>query len=235
MRAGTDDDLTGAKIMKVLINGKEKEKLSARQERLVSVGGKQEDITGAVITAEEATAALMRWTRVFLTCVVVLAGLLFIGIMVAAMYGLQPPERGPAIAFAVVMMGVSAGLIRWGYRRTERRWHARLPQRVAALPPPGMSVRLDAAGLVIGDRSVAWSELSIGQVELQALSGADDTTYLVERLVLRSPGPDITLDRNLMQNGALIVENAYRRLLRETSSRPQQTPAGKAGAPEGRS
>jgi hypothetical protein len=142
--------------------------------------------------------------------------------MVAAMYGLQPSDRGPTILFALVMMGVSAGLIRWGYRRTERRWHARLPERVAALPPPGTPARLDAAGLVIGDRSIAWSELSVGQVELQALSNADDKTYLVERLVLRSPGPDITLDRNLMQNlmqnGALIVENAYRRLLRETSS-----------------
>ncbi len=205
-------------MMKVLINGTEKEKLSAWQERLVAVGRKQEDIIGSVITAEEATAALMRWTRVFLTCVVVLAGILFVGIMVVAMYGLQPSERVPTILFALVMMGVNAGLIRWGYHRTERRWHARLPERVAGLPPPGTPVRLDAAGLVIGDRSVAWSELGVGRVELQALSSPDGTTYLVERLVLRSPGSDIALDRNLMQNGALIVENAYRRLLRETSS-----------------
>jgi hypothetical protein len=218
MRAGTADLSTGATIMKVLINGKEKEKLSAWQERLVAVGRKQEDITGSVITAEEATAALMRWTRIFLTSVVVLAGVLFVGIMVVAMYGLQPSERAPTIAFALVMMGVSAGLIRWGYRRTERRWRARLPERVAALPPPGTPVRLDAVGVVIGGRSFAWSELGVGQVELQALSSPDGTTYLVERLVLRGPGSDITLDRNLMQNGALIVENAYRRLLRETSS-----------------
>jgi hypothetical protein len=204
--------------MKVLVNGKETDGLSARQERQVSVGKALEDIAGSVVTAEEATETVMRWTRILFTFLAVFAGLLMIGMMAAAFYGLTPSERGPTLAFAAVILVAMAGLIRWGYRRTERRWLARLPERVAALPAPGTAVRLDVAGVTIGHHSFAWPQLSVSQIEFVMLSGADDTSYVVERLMLRGGGRDVTLDRNLMQNGPLIVENAYRRLLRDTAA-----------------
>jgi hypothetical protein len=191
---------------------------------LISVGKTEGNIAGSVIKAEHATAAVIRSTRIFFTSISVLAGVLFIGIVMGAIYGLAPGELWPTLLFALVMMALVAGLIRWGYRKTERQWQARLPDRVAALPPPGTPVRLEAVGVAIGDQSFEWSELSVEQIELCELSSQDDRSYLIERLKLRGRAGGITLDRNLMENGALIVETAYRRLLRDTpSSGPAKT------------
>jgi hypothetical protein len=198
--------------MKVLINGTAVEGLTARQERSVSVGKARADVAGTVVSAEAATAALMRWARILFTCVGAFAGILIIGIVALA----DAQDRWLIYPFAVVMLIVVLGIIRWGYRRTERRWQSKLPARTAALPPPGTVVRLNATGLTIGDRSVAWSDLRVSELELLLISGADDSALIVDRMLLATAGADITLDRNLMQNGAAILDNVYRLLCRQT-------------------
>jgi hypothetical protein len=196
--------------MKVLVNGRETLPLAAKRERTISLGAKPAEVAGEVISQAQASAAITRASRFFFYFMSGFCILLIVGVAVMA----DPPDRLYIFPFALAVLVFVLWLLRWSYRRTQRRWLAQAPARAADLPPPGTAVRLDAAGLTMGDRAIAWPSLSVARLELLEVSGGDDTTVLVDRLLLDTPDAPVALDRTLMKNGAAIVAYAYRRLCR---------------------
>jgi hypothetical protein len=110
------------------------------------------------------------------------------------------------VAFPFVMF--------WVYRWRLSRWNRQAPQRMAAAPPPGAAVRLDAAGLTVGDAFVAWGDLVVERVDLASMAGRQSAGYFLRRVAVRGPNLACALDVALMRNGQAIVNEVYRRLCR---------------------
>ena len=196
--------------MRITIDGRAIDRLSPGQERFVSIGEESAKVTGSVMETRDATAAAFRVMRIAFSCIAALGLLVFIGLAAIAVLH----ENLLLQRFALVMIVLVPILCLWSYRGKEAKWIKCLPQRMAGLPPLGTPVELDARGLTLGDRLIPWPDLSVTLLELLDVSDRHQWAYVVSRLELRTSGAEIALDRNLMHNGAAIVGEAYRRLLR---------------------
>ena len=97
-----------------------------------------------------------------------------------------------------------------------RTWNRSLQHRSEGLPPSGTAIFLDAKGLSVGAEIFAWPQLAIDQIELTQGSlpsdGQTTTIYVLERLSLLAGTKAVVLDRAMMQNGLLLVDNAWHKL-----------------------
>ena len=86
------------------------------------------------------------------------------------------------------------------------------------MPPAGTAIFLDAKGLSVGSETFAWPSLAIDQVELTRTSASSGETstviHIVDRLSLSAGTKTVVLDRTMLQNGLLLVDNAWRKLRR---------------------
>jgi len=197
--------------MRVTINGRGSEMLSTGQERLVLLSSEATEVGGTVITGEAAMAAILRNFSIAAGCFGGFALLLLGGFAVLG----PPANRGMFLVMLAIAIVALPIVFIVSYRQRRQHWLTHLRERLVGLPPPGTRVRLDAAGVHLGDRAIAWSDLSVRQLDLLAMSrGRSGKVYLVNRLLLQTPGDDLALDRALTRNGEAIVNCAYRRLCR---------------------
>jgi hypothetical protein len=101
-------------------------------------------------------------------------------------------------------------------RHRVKTWNARLKHRGEGLPPAGTAIFLDDKALSIGSDIFAWPAVAIDQVELSrsSVQSGDTSTvvHVIERLSVKTGSKSVTLDRALIENGLLLIDNAWRRL-----------------------
>jgi hypothetical protein len=196
------------KALRVLIDGVVREPLSLQQIRDIRQFRAEPSVQGAILSAEKATTLRLRDSKtVFLilwTLTVVVA---------AIISSLAEPADQPLVLGAAVIMeallGVFLGSVHW---RRSRSWQRELPRRLSGLAPAGSTIGVDAAGVAIAGQVFAWSTLAIDQVELAEYTSRRSTMLTLERLTLAGHFGPVVLDPAMMQNGHLIIGNAWRRL-----------------------
>lgn len=207
--------------MRILLDGKPVAALTAKQERAIGLSKAAESMEGSVLSTEDATAAYMRQTRWLFGILGGIALVLMLGIAIGATVtdGLGQGDRQTIVAAAIVLSVLLATFLWLVLRHRVRHWNRTLDERREGLPPPGTAIRLDAERLTVATQSFAWPSLALEQVEFSVgSSGADsDTVYTLQRLSLASPGGPIVLDKGMIGNGYLIVDNVWRRLHRPES------------------
>ncbi|MBS0522210.1 MAG: hypothetical protein JSS04_01140 [Proteobacteria bacterium] len=201
--------------MRILIDDRPVDGLTAKRERSLILGKAQDDVTGTVLAPAEATETHVRQSNRWFTILAVIAFALMAAISIAGIS--YEPRDGGLIALAVVVIG--GGLLlfmRLLLNHRVRTWKRRLAHRVEGLAPPGTAIRLDARGVSIGTEVFDWPSLAIESVEFTSgtLPQGDTSTdiMLVERLSLTAGAKALVLDRAMMQNGTLLVDNCWRRL-----------------------
>jgi hypothetical protein len=194
--------------MRVLIDGVVREPLSPQQIKDIRQFRVEPSVQGSILSAEKATALRLRDSKtVFLilwTLTVVVAGI------ISSLA--EPADRPLVLGAAVVMealLGVFLGFVHW---RRSRSWQRDLPRRLSGLAPVGSTIGVDAAGVAIAGQVFAWSTLAVDQVELAEYTSRRSTMLTLERLTLAGHSGTVVLDPAMMENGHLIIGNAWRRL-----------------------
>jgi len=201
--------------MRILIDGKPVDGLTAKRERSLMLGKVQDGVEGTVLTPAEATETYIRQTRRWFK---ILGGIAFVLMAAIAIAGISSdPREGVFIALGALIAGGALLLFMvLLLRHRVRNWNRKLAHRVDGLAPPGTAIRLDPSGLSIGVEVFAWPSLAIEAVEFTSgsLPSGDTSTdiMLIERLSLTAGPKAIALDRAMMQNGILLVDNCWRRL-----------------------
>jgi len=201
--------------MRILIDGKPVDGLTAKRERSLMLGKVQDGVEGTVLTPAEATETYIRQTRRWFK---ILGGIAFVLMAAIAIAGISSdPREGVFIALGALIAGGALLLFMvLLLRHRVRNWNRKLAHRVDGLAQPGTAIRLDPSGLSIGVEVFAWPSLAIESVEFTSgsLPSGDTSTdiMLIERLSLTAGPKAIALDRAMMQNGILLVDNCWRRL-----------------------
>jgi hypothetical protein len=203
--------------VRILVNGNPVDALTPRLENSLVLARTQETVTGAVMTPAEATEAYVGQTRRRFTLLGAIALVLMLAIAVVGI--VADPIDGGVVALGVVIVGGALLLFMvLMLRRRVRGWNARLAHRGQGLTPAGTAIGLDAAGVTIGAQSFGWPSLRIEQIELTSGNlPSDDTSEdvsVIERLALGAGDRILVLDRAMLKNGPLLVDNAWRRLHR---------------------
>jgi hypothetical protein len=201
--------------MRILIDDKPVDALTPKRERSLMLGRAQDDVKGAVLTPAEATESYVRQIKRWFTILTVIALVLMAAISIAGIS--YEPRDGAFVAVGVVVIGGGLLLfVRLLLGRRVRTWNRKLAHRVEGLAPPGTAIQLDARGVSVGTEVFDWPSLVIESVEFTSgtLPQGDTSTdiMLVERLSLTAGAKAFVLDRAMMQNGILLVDNCWRRL-----------------------
>jgi len=201
--------------MRILIDDQPVDGLTAKRERSLMLGRVQDEVKGTVLTPAGATETYVRQTKRWFTILAVLALVLMVAISIAGIS--YEPRDGAFIAVGVVIIG--GGLLlfmRLLLSHRVRTWNRKLAHRVEGLSPPGTAIQLDGRGMSVGTELFDWRSLAIESVEFTSgtLPQGDSSTdiMLVERLSLTAGAKGFVLDRAMMQNGILLVDNCWRRL-----------------------
>jgi len=205
----------GRSAMRILINDKPAGALTPKHERDFMLGKVQQDVKAMVLAPAQATEAYIAQTKRWVMILGGIALVLMLGIAIAGLVG--DPLDGDLVAVGAVFIAGAFMLFMYlllGHRI--RTWNRKLQHRSEGLPPAGTAIFLDAKGLSVGAEIFAWPQLAIDQVELTEGSLASDgqttTIYVVERLSLLAGTKAIVLDRAMLQNGLLLVDNTWRKL-----------------------
>jgi len=103
-----------------------------------------------------------------------------------------------------------------GLRYRVRVFTRKIAHRLEGLMPVGTVLAIDGAGLSVGPETFAWPTLAIDTIELStgSLPSGDTSTdiMIVERLAVAAGPKTFMLDRAMIENGMLLVDNVWRRL-----------------------
>lgn len=200
--------------MRILLDGKPVAALTAKHERDLRLSKTAESIEGSVLSAEDATSAYIRQTKWLYGILGGIALVLMLAIGATVTDGLDQGDRVMVVSGAIVAAALLMTFLWLLLRSRIRAWNRTLDTRRNGMPPPGTAIRLDADHLAVAEQSFAWPSLAVEQVEISAgSSGANsDTVYTIERLSLASPGGPLVLDKGMLKNGYMIVDNVWRRL-----------------------
>jgi hypothetical protein len=212
--------------VRILVNDKPVDSLTPRLEQSLLLAKAQEAASGAVMNAAQATAAYIGQTRRWFMLLGSIAIALMLGIAVAGMVS-DPIDGGPMAVGALIIGGAFVLIMVILLRRCVGGWNAKLARRSQGLAPAGTAIGLDAAGLRVGAESFAWPSLQIEQIELtQGSLGSDGSSSevsVIERLSLSAGKRTLVLDRTMLSNGLVLVDNAWRRLrTKPTATQDQQ-------------
>jgi hypothetical protein len=199
----------------IVINDKPVDALAPRVEKSLLLAKVHEQANGVIMTAADATDHYIRQTRKWFV-ILGSAGIVAMAAIMVAGISYEPRNAATFVIFGLAIGGTLGGFLWWLLGRRVRTWNAKLAGRAEGLPPPGTAVSFDANGLTLGAETFAWPSLSVDQVEI-TLSGTgsgdtSDTVAVVERLSLTAGARAFTLDRQMMQNGIVLVDNVWRRM-----------------------
>jgi len=198
--------------MQVTVNDEPATDLWEGWEKQILLGTYRPEVSGSVLDQDAATDRILARFRIVCACLVGLIWLVAFGLASAARQG-EPALTTAAWGLAVV----GPALLVLAYLARSRGFVASLPERAGRSPPPGTQVRVDAAGLTIGGHRTAWSDVTVDRVDFQFVSGRGGRrarTYFVRQIDLRSKDFAYTIDGTLLDEGAAIVNEIYRRKFR---------------------
>jgi hypothetical protein len=195
--------------MRYLVEGVPVEGVPTRDLKNLSLGRDKPDVEAVLISADE---ALRRGRK----SLAIRYGFLGAIIVIVPPAGIvADPGDWMVIAPVVVAIWVFfAWFLPFLYRRKIGQFAARM--ETAILPAPaGSTVRADQAGLAIGGRSWAWSQLALESIGLTRRSTGGDTPSnetILQSLGLTADGATIQLDGNMLSTGNAVLDTIYRRL-----------------------
>jgi len=201
--------------MRILINDKPVDALTPKQEKSFMLSRIEPEVKAIVLTAAEATQAYVAQTKRWFLILGGLAVVVMLGTAVAGPF-IDPMDGGLVSVGALIICAVFTPAMYLLLRHRIGAWDRKLAHRSEGLPPAGTAIFLDAKGLSVGPDIFAWPSLAIDQVELTRTSVSSGETstviHIVERLSLSAGTRTVVLDRAMLQNGLLLVDNAWRKL-----------------------
>jgi hypothetical protein len=204
-----------SEAVRILIDDKPVDGLTPKRERSLMLGKARDDVKGVVLTPAEATETYVRQTKRWFTILGVIALVLMAAISIVGI-SYEPRDRILITAGVVLIGGGLLLFMRLLLNHRVRTWNRKLAHRVEGLEPSGTAIHLDAHGVSVGTEIFTWPSLAIESVEFTSatLPQGDTSTdiMLVERLSLTAGAKAFVLDRAMMQNGILLVDNCWRRL-----------------------
>lgn len=205
--------------MRVLINDKLVDALTPRVASSLLLGRELAEVKGRALAPAEATEAYIGQTRRWFTILSVVAIVLMLAVVVAGLAS-DPNDAAFLIVGTVVIVAALLLFMVLLLRHRVHKWNARLQHRVEGLAPAGTAVFLDAQGLAVGAEIFAWPALTLAQIELTGGGMPSGETsslvHVIERLVLSAGSRSVVLDRTMMENGILLIDNAWRKLMQRT-------------------
>jgi hypothetical protein len=201
--------------VRILIDDKPVDGLTPKQEKTFFLSKVQEAVKGRVLTPDEATRVFIRQTKQWFTIMAAIAGVLMLLVVVGGVIG-EPGSAAYIIVFALVIVGVLGLILNWNLRYRVKVFTRKMAHRLEGLMPVGTVLAIDGAGLSVGPETFAWPTLAIDTVELSSgsMPSGDTSTdiMIVERLSVAAGPKTYTLDRAMIENGMLLVDNVWRRL-----------------------
>jgi hypothetical protein len=201
--------------MRILINDKPVYELTPKLVKSLMLAKVQVEVKARVLTPAEATESYIKRTKRWITVVTVVA-LVFMVVVVIAGLSYEPRDAPIVIPVMLLSAGALILLVVYSMRRRVRLWNAKLLHRTEGLPPAGTAIFLDDKALSIGSDILAWPSLVIEQIELtrSTLQSGETSTIVhsIEHLLLKAGAKSVVLDRAIFENGALLVDNAWRKL-----------------------
>ena len=201
--------------MRILIDDKPVDGLTPKQEKTFFLSKVQEAVKGRVLAPDEATQVFIRQTKQWFTIMGAIAGVLMLLVVIGGVVG-EPKSAAYIIAFAIVVVAALALIMNLNRRHRVKVFTAKMAHRIEGLMPVGTVLAIDGAGLSIGPETFAWPMLAIDTVELSSSSmpSGDTSTdiMIVERLSIAAGPKTYMLDRAMIENGMLLVDNVWRRL-----------------------
>jgi len=198
--------------MRVLIDGKPVEALTAKQERALRLSRTEAVVQGSVLAATEATDAYIGQTKRLFVILGSIAIVLILGISLAGAIS-DPIDGWLTVPAGIVVAGALALFLNLLLRHRIRAWNRALGHHGEGMEPAGTEVGVDAEGLSLAGKVFAWPSLAIDQVEMTSYRAGTDTPetfHVIDRLSLAAATRVIVLDKAMMQNGPLLVDNAWR-------------------------
>jgi hypothetical protein len=203
--------------MRILINGKARERWGRKEDSDVRFSKHVGPSEGCVLSAEEANAAAESATRDQREKLLLWNAAIFLVVVVmVTIVGGGDGGRSPAlrilIVAAVVVLLVGGNLWSLSARARERR--ARLSGG-GQLPTPGASVTFDETAFTLDNTVIPWASLTVERLIVIETGGEDTTDYHVERIEAADGGRTHLFDLYLYSNGDALVRMAYLKLIRE--------------------
>lgn len=207
--------------MQVFVNGKRRQGWSAKEDAEVSLKTNALPLVGRVLSIEEARRSSDDAVARELTLAALVAlGFLLVGFVLAKFNCLTSP------AFVVLASSpfslVFFGFALWRSLARRRAFQDRLAAEAALRPSPGTKIVLDENAVTIAGRAVGWNELEPERIDATEVSSDGDATITIQSLLAVGAGHRIAFDRYAIENGDLLVNAAYVKLVRQ----PMKTRTG---------
>jgi hypothetical protein len=201
--------------MRILIDDKPVAGLTPKQEKTFFLSKVQEAVKGRILTPAEATQVFIRQTKQWFMIASAIGGVLMIGVVIGGVIG-EPNSAGFIILFAILMVIAVVLILSFGLRYRVKVFTRKMAHRLEGLMPVGTVLAIDGAGLSVGPETFTWPMLAIDTIELStgSLPSGDTSTdiMIVERLSVAAGPKTFMLDRAMIENGMLLVDNVWRRL-----------------------
>ena len=205
----------GRSAMRILINDKAVDELTPKMVKSLMLSKVQSEVKARVRTPAEATEFYVSQTKRWF---IILGGVAVVAMAAISIVGLsyEPNDAPFLIVGLLVIVGALLLFMLLLLRHRVRTWNARLQHRGEGLPPAGTAIFLDDKALSVGADIFAWPALAIDQVELSqtSMQSGDTSTlvHVIERLSVKAGSRSVTLDRAMLENGLLLVDNVWRKL-----------------------
>jgi hypothetical protein len=197
--------------MQIAVNGKPVAALSPAVEKRLAGRHSPEVAEGAVLSAEQSTAAWARRMGLLYGVLCGVGGTIATAALIAAAWW-EPRDLTLVLPVYVILAGGLAWLLRFAYRRNLAKLRGRADAQLPRMAPAETNIRADADGLTIGQRRNPWSDLVIDAVEITDTTFDDSSVSWIERLDLSGDGRVIVLDTVLIGNGAAVIAKVWREL-----------------------
>lgn len=201
--------------MRILVDDKPVARLTPKQEKTFFLSKVQEVVKGRILTPAEATQTFIRQTKQWFMIFGAIGLVLVVTVVIGGVIG-EPRSAAFFILSAVALIGVLVLLLTLILRHRVKVFTAKMAHRIDGLMPVGTVLAIDGAGLSIGPETFAWPMLAIDTLELStgSLPSGDTSTdiMIVERLSVAAGPKTFMLDRAMIENGMLLVDNVWRRL-----------------------
>jgi len=205
--------------MRILINDKAVDALTPKVAKSLILSKVQSEVKARVRTPAEATEFYVSQTKRWF---IILGGIAVAAMAAISIAGLsyEPRDAPFLIVGLLIIIGALLLFMVLLLRHRVRTWNARLKHRGEGLPPAGTAILLDDKALSVGADIFAWTALAIDQVELSrgSVQSGDTSSvvHIIERLSVKTASKSVTLDRALIENGLLLIDNAWRKLSAST-------------------
>jgi hypothetical protein len=201
--------------MRILIDDKPVAGLTPKQEKTFFLSKAQEVVKGRILSPAEATQAFVRRTKQWFMIASAIGGVLMLAVVIGGIVG-EPNSAGFIILVAMVMVIAVVLILSLGLRYRVKVFTRKMAHRLEGLMPVGTVLAIDGVGLSVGAETFAWPMLAIDTIELSSgsLPSGDTSTdiMIVERLSVAAGPKTFVLDRAMIENGMLLVDNVWRRL-----------------------